>query len=365
MYQIKNHILPSWLPNELPREISRVTMANLPTPIQRLHFSDSILPRELEIELYIKRDDYSGSELSGNKIRKLEFILADVLSKGFDSIVTLGGIQSNHCRATVAAANALGLEAHVVLRTSRFDVDDDPGLAGNLLISRMANAHIHLVTKEEYARYGQSELGNRVVDKLRSAGKNPYFIVVGGSSALGTYGYVNCVQELEQQQDNDRPFDKIAVACGSGGTVAGIALGLFFNPKFNCTTTLDAIMVCDHVEYFTDYIVDVFADLGLEDARAREVLERTTTFVQGKGAGYSISKDEELDTILAVASETSICLDPTYTGKALHYLLKHICANPDEYRGKKILFLHTGGIGSLYGNEALEKRIGGSYARLL
>jgi D-cysteine desulfhydrase len=361
--------IPSWLQNELPTNskqswleptggLSRILLANAPTPIHKVQLSDALLPQDLGVELYVKRDDFTGSELSGNKVRKLEFIMGEALAQQCDSVVTLGGIQSNHCRATVAAANMLGLEPHVILRTSRFAVEEDPGVAGNLLVSRLANAHIHLVTKEEYAKYGQDELGKRLAQELRNAGRKPYVIPVGGSSALGTMGYLNMVEELRTQltQDDGRPFgafDKIAVTCGSGGTCGGLALGLFCCLK---DTALDAMMVCDDEMYFREYIIKLYADLGIDGARAEEILDRTT-FVQAKGAGYSISKEEELDTILEVASDTSIVLDPCYTGKAMHYYLRHVRENPDHYRNKRILFVHTGGLSSVYGNEMLAARL--------
>ena len=363
MYDIVVQPQPPWLPSEFSRELGRVRIAHLPTPIHPWRLPASLLPPELGIEMYIKRDCHSGSEMSGNKIRKLEYILADALASGADTVVTLGGIQSNHCRATVAAANALGLEAHVVLRTSRLAVEEDPGVNGNLLVSRLSNAHIHLVTKEEYAKYGQAEIGRRVVAELQSQGRKPYLIVVGGSSALGTYGYLNMVEELGKQQQGEeeenrpRRFDKLVVACGSGGTVAGIALGLDAHPLFHDTTTLDAVMVCDNASYFTEYIVDLYRELGLDEARARNVLERTTTFVQGKGAGYSVSREEELDTLIEIAGESSIALDPVYTAKAVHYWLQHVRDHPEEYRGKKVLFVHTGGLSSVHGCDALERRM--------
>ena len=366
MYDIVVQPQPPWLPKELSRELPRVRIAHTPTPIHPWRLPTSLLPPELGVDMYIKRDCHSGSEMSGNKIRKLEYILADALASGADCVVTLGGIQSNHCRATVAAANALGLEAHVVLRTSKLVVeDDDPGWTGNLLVSRLSNAKIHLVTKEEYARYGQAELGRRVVAELESQGKKPYLIVVGGSSALGTFGYLNMVEELGQQaleeeegeEDGARPFDKLVVACGSGGTVAGIALGLNEHPLFHDATTLDAVMVCDNAAYFTNHIVNLFTELGLDEARALNVLERTTTFIQGKGAGYSVSKNEELDSLIDIAGESSIVLDPTYTAKTIHYWLQHVRNHPEEYRGKRVLFVHTGGLSSVHGSDALERRM--------
>lgn len=200
MYGVKTSVdHPSWLIAELgssyaSRQMHVIHLANTPTPVQRLRLIEPLLPaRDLNMELWIKRDDFTGSELSGNKVRKLEFILADAVEQGCDTVVTIGGIQSNHCRATVAAANSLGLEAHVVLRTSRLAVDQDPGATGNLLVSRLANAHVHLVSKEEYARHGQKELGRRVVEELRAAGKKPYLIVVGGSSVrMNSFWTMEC-----------------------------------------------------------------------------------------------------------------------------------------------------------------------------
>ncbi|CAI7773198.1 unnamed protein product, partial [Closterium sp. NIES-53] len=133
------------------------------------------------------RDDLSGMELSGNKVRKLEFLLADALAKGADTLITIGGIQSNHCRATAVAARLAGLEAHLILRTSRALADSDPGLEGNLLVERMVGARVHLVTKEEYAKHGSEHLGNVLAQRLAAEGRKPYVIPVGGSNALGAW----------------------------------------------------------------------------------------------------------------------------------------------------------------------------------
>ena len=189
----------------------RLALGHLPTPVHPWKISG------LPCELYIKQDSCSGSELSGNKIRKLEFLMAEALAQGADCIITLGGIQSNHARATAVAATMLGLECHLVsllkctnaphthtrttqiLRTSRTCVDDDPGLVGNLLVERMAGAHVHLVSKEEYARVGQTKLAALLAAQLTAAGKKPYVIPVGGSNALGTWGYLDAIAELQQQ----------------------------------------------------------------------------------------------------------------------------------------------------------------------
>lgn len=174
-------------------------------------------------------------ELSGNKVRKLEFLLAQAVAEGADCVVTIGGIQSNHCRATTVAARYLGLDTHLILRTAKVlhqtvlhyqgalpscgvrsvyysgacavaecvcpvlcyfafsffslqaAVESDPGLVGNLLVERMAGAHIHLVSKEEYGKYGSMALGEKLVQQLQAEGRKPFLIPVGGSNALGTW----------------------------------------------------------------------------------------------------------------------------------------------------------------------------------
>lgn len=169
---------------------SYLPLCNLPTPIHRLPSPSSI--SSLVPSLLVKRDDATGgTELGGNKLRKLEFLLAAAISEGADTVVTIGGIQSNHCRATACAARAAGLDAHLILRCSdpSSDVASAPSL-GNLLFSRSAGAVLHTVSKEEYGRHGSTKLVDAVCETLRSEGLSPYAIPVGGSNALGTWGYV-------------------------------------------------------------------------------------------------------------------------------------------------------------------------------
>ena len=345
---------PVWLRDALYESgrhvpTSRYLLSQQPTPLYRWHLSPALVPPELGIELYIKRDDFTGMELSGNKIRKLEFILADAKAKGHDCVVTLGGIQSNHCRATAVAARMVGLDSHLILRGPKDSVD--PGVDGNLLIERMVGAKVYLVTKEEYARYGQTRLGEALVEELqRVHKKNPYLIVVGGSSMLGTYGYIGMVEELEEQSralcDGMR-WDYVVAPCGSGGTVAGISLGLYLSEYFSGCTCI-GYMVCDNEEYFSGYIENIYKEMGFSEERAVEIAS-SIRFSQAKGAGYAMSRKDELETIAQVARDSCVVLDPVYTGKALHGLLRDIRENPEEFRGRRILFCHTGGLFS-YGS---------------
>jgi D-cysteine desulfhydrase len=323
---------------------SRYQLSQQPTPVYRWNLSAALLPPELGIELYIKRDDFTGMELSGNKIRKLEFILADAIAKGCDSVVTLGGIQSNHCRATAVAARMLGLDAHLVLRGPQGI--DDPGVDGNLLIERMVGAKVYLVTKEEYARHGQEKLGKALVEQLVQDGaRNPYLIVVGGSSMLGTHGYIHMVEELEGQSRDmgGIQWDYVVSACGSGGTTAGLGLGIHLSEYFSGTTCL-GYMVCDTERYFSDYIQNIYHEMGFSKETSAEIIASSIQFSQAKGAGYAMSRKEELETIAQIARDSCVLLDPVYTGKAMHGLLRDIRENPNVFRNKKILFCHTGGL---------------------
>lgn len=301
--------------------------------------------------MYIKRDDLTGLQLSGNKIRKLEFILAEAKAAGHDSVITLGGIQSNHARATAVAASYLGLQPHLILRTSRAQLSKglDPGLTGNLLVERLIGATIHLVTKEEYSMVGQAALGAKMVENLRAQGLNPYLIPVGGSSALGTWGYLSMIEELAGQiateGDDGVQFTDIAMACGSGGTTAGIALG---NHLSGLGLKVHAYMVCDDERYFTEYIDGLLQELGATRDRIGASAADLCRYVQAKGQGYALSRQEELQTVVDVATSTGIVLDPVYTGKAVHGMLSEMAADPEAWRGRKVLFIHTGGLLGLY-----------------
>ncbi len=155
-------------------------------------------------------------------------------------MVTIGGVQSNHARATAVAARMLGLDAHLLLRTSSALVDADPGLVGNLLPSRMAGAYVHLVSREEYGRVGSAALVESLGARLRAAGKRPYLIPVGGSNALGSWGYLECCAELATCGSS---FDHVALACGSGGTAAGVALGVRLSGTHHTQVTAYGVRV--------------------------------------------------------------------------------------------------------------------------
>ncbi|KAK7370142.1 hypothetical protein VNO80_12199 [Phaseolus coccineus] len=335
----KPYTPPSWASHLHPLPSNVFSLAHLPTPIHRWNLPN--LPPNTE--LWIKRDDLSGMQLSGNKVRKLEFLMADAVAQGADSIITIGGIQSNHCRATAVAAKYLNLDCFLILRTSNLLVNQDPGLTGNLLVDRLAGAHVHLISKEEYSKIGSVTLTTVLKEKLIKEGRRPYVIPVGGSNSLGTWGYVEAVREIEQQiqrgADNIK-FDDIVVACGSGGTIAGLSLGSSLS---TLKANVHAFSVCDDPDYFHNFAQ------GLLDGLNAGVNSRDIVHIQNaKGLGYAMNTSEELNFVKDVAAATGVILDPVYSGKAAYAMLKDILENPKKWEGRKVLFIHTGGLLGLY-----------------
>ncbi|KAI5673970.1 hypothetical protein M9H77_14334 [Catharanthus roseus] len=330
---------PAWASHLNPIPSHVYSLGHFPTPIHKWNLPN--LPASTEV--WIKRDDLSGMQLSGNKVRKLEFLLADAVAKGADCVVTIGGIQSNHCRATAVASKYLNLDCYLILRTSKVLVDKDPGLTGNLLVERLVGAHIDLVSKEEYSNIGSVALTDILKEKLLREGRRPYIIPVGGSNSLGTWGYIEAIREVEQQLQNSKVesgFDDIVVACGSGGTIAGLSVACWLS---NLKAKVHAYCVCDDPEYFYDY------SQGLLDGLGAGVSSRDIVLIQNaKGLGYAMNTAEELQFVKEIAETTGVILDPVYSGKAAYGMVKDMAENPKKWEGKKILFIHTGGLLGLY-----------------
>ncbi|KAL3820379.1 hypothetical protein ACJIZ3_006284 [Penstemon smallii] len=335
----KPYLPPSWASRLNPVPSHVFSLGNFPTPIHKWNLPN--LPKGTEV--FIKRDDLAGMQLSGNKVRKLEFLLADAVAQGADCIITVGGLQSNHCRATAVASKYLNLDCYLILNTSKVPVDKDPGLTGNLLVTRLAGAHIDLVSKEDYANVGGVALANILKEKLINEGRRPYVIPLGGSNSLGTWGYIEAIREIkEQAQKGSRAaaFDDIVVACGSGGTIAGLAAGSSLS---NLGAKIQAYSISDDPEYFYEYAQ------GLLNGLEASVISRDIVNIRNaKGLGYGMNTDEELKFISDIAQATGVVLDPVYSGKAAYGMIKDMNQNPEKWQGRKVLFIHTGGLLGLY-----------------
>lgn len=313
---------------QFPRSLN---LAMLPTPLERIRRLSGVSD---DFKIFIKRDDLTGFGLSGNKVRKLEFLVGEALKKRCDTLITCGGVQSNHARAVAVVAAQLGLKSFLVLFEEEKPKDD-----GNLFLSRLVGAEVKYITREEYEWVDDIMEKEKV--KLKSRGRRAYVIPEGGSNALGIWGYVKAASEIKSQLDQMRlKMGRIVTAVSSGGTYAGLYVGCKLlkwkvkitglNVRETSEKGVDLIwkLVQSHVERFKSDI----------NVRKNEI-EVIDGYV---GRGYGLSRKVELNLMKSVAKDTGIILDPVYSGKAMLGLLDQI--RKGNFTSKeKILFLHTGG----------------------
>jgi D-cysteine desulfhydrase len=317
--------------------LPRVPLAFLPTPLHPLpRLSAMLSESQPALTLWIKRDDQTGLAGGGNKTRKLEFLVADAREQGADVILTTGAIQSNHCRQTAAAAAQSGLECHVVLSGAPPPVSN-----GNLLLDRLLGAEIHWTTREQ-----RSQRLSKLAEELRSAGRRPYPIVLGGSDPVGASGYALATEELrEQTRALNLELDAIVFASSSGGTQAGLVAGAW---ALGWEAPLLGVSV-DEPE------AELRADVAGLATRTAAHLGQAHTFTADDirvnadylGGGYAVMGELERDAIRLLAKSEGILLDPVYTGRAFGGLLDLV--RRGAFRSaRNILFWHTGGTPALY-----------------
>lgn len=305
----------------------RLSLARLPTPLERLErLSDA-----LDCEVWVKRDDLTGLGLSGNKVRKLGYLLADALARGATHVLTTGGLQSNHCRATAIACRQLGLRPGVLLRGELPEVPD-----ANLLLDTLVGADIRTCTPDDY-RARRDALLEAWAAELRDQGHHPYVVPEGGSNALGSLAYVDASAEVATQAV--RGFERVVVAVGSGGTLTGLALG-----------PLDAfvhgVAVCDDAPYFEARAKEIASGMGAWTGALTAPGDGWEVVEGYQGPAYAVATPEIWETIRLVARLEGVLLDPVYSGKAMHALVSEVRAG--RWSGP-ILFWHTGGAFGLFG----------------
>ena len=316
--------------------LARFPLAQLPTPIEEL----KSLSRELGgPELLIKRDDQTGLALGGNKTRKLEFLVAQALEQGADTLVTAGATQSNHCRQTAAAAARAGLRCELLLNGTKPELPN-----GNLLLDELLGARIHWVQRSER----EAKL-SEIPDELRKQGSKPYVIPVGGSNGVGATGYVLAMMELAEQLDRiNRHVDHVVFASSSGGTQAGMVVGAKvrgFNGKLHGVSI-------DKDEGDGASYEDELADIANETAKyidfdAQFAASDFNVVYDYLGGGYGVVGELEREAIRLLASREGIVLDPVYTGRAMGALIDLI--RKRAFRSDEtILFWHTGGAPALF-----------------
>ncbi|MFO7738157.1 MAG: D-cysteine desulfhydrase [Desulfatiglandaceae bacterium] len=310
-----------------------------PTPIEEL----SRLSLELGAPtLFMKRDDMLGLAGGGNKTRKLEFLVADALAQGADTLITCGAVQSNHCRLTLAAAVKEGLKCRLVLE-ERVAGSYDPEASGNNFLFRLMDA------EKLYVVPGGSDMPaemQKAADMLAAEGRKGYIIPGGGSNPLGATGYVACAQEIIAQAfEMGLAFDHVVCASGSAGTHAGLVTGF---QATNSGIPVIGINVSRKKAEQEDIVFDLAnrtaAHLGVKAKIDREAV---VCFDQYVGPGYSLPTAEMAEAVRLLARLECILMDPVYTGKAMAGLIDLVRRghfSPEE----KILFVHTGGSPALY-----------------
>jgi D-cysteine desulfhydrase len=309
----------------------KLKLAHLPTPLEKLKFRNK--------EFLIKRDDYTGSDFSGNKIRKLEYLLYEARKEKSDFIFTCGGDQSNHARATVSAAAKLGIKTRLFLWGSKKTFPE-----GNLFLNIMYGAELVYLSKKEF--FNVDEIMTDERKKMVKKGKRVYVIPAGGSSTLGIWGYISCIEELKYQTDLKK-IDGIFAACGSGGTAAGLLVGSALNKlKFKIFAVNVLLPPSEIRKKILQLAEGAVLDYNLKikiDGTQLEIIDGYSS------EGYKNITDKKLKLIKKFSSSTGILLDPAYTGKAINAYHDLILLKD---KGKKVIFLHTGGIYGTFSKRA-------------
>jgi D-cysteine desulfhydrase len=309
------------------------------TPIERL----ARLTRHLNgPDIYIKRDDVTGLTGGGNKTRKLEFLVAEALAQGADTLITTGAVQSNHCRLTLAAAVKEGLKCRLVLEERVPGSYRDTASGNNFLFGLLGVESVSVVP----AGTDLNAAMQAIAHTLAEEGRQGYVIAGGGSTALGSLGYVACAEEILQQSfDLGIRFDSIVCASGSAGTHAGLLVGLQGNNARIPLTGINVRRPRQEQERIVCALAKKTADLlGLTGLiRQSDV----TALDEWVGPGYSLPTAEMVEAVKLLARLEGVLLDPVYTGKAMAGLIALIRRGVLR-KGENVLFVHTGGSPALY-----------------
>ena len=297
-----------------------------PTPMYKL----PNMSRELGTNIWIKRDDLCGVALGGNKVRKLEYLLADAKKQGYDLVMTTGQAQSNHAMLTAACALRCGMDCVLVLKKRGITE-----CKGNQILNRLMGVEVRFVDTDSYDDI------YREMDKIaEEMGRKVYKIPCGGSNALGSIGYIDCMKEIA---DSGVPFDHVVCACGSGGTAAGTVLGAkMYLP--------DTHVMCSMVD--NDPFDVIVPELMKETVKLldADVEVPVPDLLDMCGPGYSIPSEDGNEAIAMMMRLEGIVLDTCSTGKAFAGLVKR--AREGYYKPEdNVLFVHTGGAAGLFAQD--------------
>ena len=316
-------------------KFERIKLGHFPTPIEHLKNVTKYLGGP---NIFIKRDDCTGLATGGNKTRKLEFLIPEAIKNKAELIVTVGAVQSNHARQTAAACALMGLKCLIILEQRLKDPPESYMKSGNVFLDKLFGAEIKVCPRNEDV----SKYSEKLIKDIESKGTNVYFIPGGGSNPVGALGYVECLNEIIQENKKYN-FSQIVHATGSAGTQAGLLAGRKY---FNCH--IPVIGIC--VRHKKDIQVDkVYSEAKKTCEKLRcDVLNKSDVIVHDEfiGSGYGEPTEEMKEATKLLARKEAILLDPVYSGKAFAGLIGLI-KNKKFTKDDNILFIHTGGAVSL------------------
>jgi len=337
---------------ELLKKLPKVELGFYPTPCYKLER----LSEKLGVELYIKRDDFSGSCLfGGNKVRKLEYLLGDAQAKGCDTVFTYGATQSNHAMQTVSACRRRGLTP--VLYLVAFVKPDEEDLRANLLLDRIMGAEVHVVEIQEGETEHQAEdrsiqMAREHMARLEAEGHRCYEVPMGGASEIGSVGFLEGFVELEEQLlAAGTHADYIFHATGSGGTMAGLQAG---RKLLGSDTEIVSVNVSFKDESYLQRTADL-ANRSLAAIGAADVQVTPQELHMDLGyyaPGYEMPNEAASEAIRLLAREEGLLLDPVYSGKAFAGMLDHIRTGKVP-AGSTVVFWHTGGATALFAEKEI------------
>jgi len=294
----------------------------------------------------MKRDDLCGIAFGGNKIRKLEYVLKDVVDSGYDTVVTAGGPQSNHTLLTAASARKLGLDYRIIALSEKPEIN-----TGNLITHHVYESKVIFKEADTSQGWGKTALSvyEDVKKELEKENKKPVFIPVGASNPLGSLGYCRCIYEIKAQSiDYDFEPSHFVLTCGSMGTVAGILIGKkFFGMNFNVI----GISVFPEGEYLTLGVESIEENVAEGGKLLKSELNCTKKdyeiYYDYTGSEYGSVTEECMEAITLTAQTEGIILGPVYSAKSMAGLIDLIRKG---YFNKQdnVVFLHTGGTSEIF-----------------
>ncbi|GAB2899507.1 D-cysteine desulfhydrase [Paralcaligenes ginsengisoli] len=324
----------------------RVRLGHFPTPLEFM----PNLTRHLDgPNIYIKRDDCTGLATGGNKTRKLEFLVAQAIAEGADTLITQGAVQSNHARQTIAAAARVGMKCKILLEQRVSDATDDYEHSGNVMLDGLMGGEI--VARLPSGTDMQQAMES-LATELRSAGGKPYVIPGGGSTPIGALGYVACAQELLNQSfETGMRIDHVVHATGSTGTQAGLVVGLRASnsgiPVYGVSVRAPKQKQEENVWKLVQSTLD-YMRLPASSVERADIVANSD-FV---GEGYGIPTDSMIEAVRLTAELEAILLDPVYSGKGMAGLIGLIRSGHFK-KGENVVFIHTGGSAGLFGYRAV------------